>query len=184
MNILLAFERWIFWLYKYSSTIKSIEKSNGTSILLILSILSISSLIAESYYVTLDNKLKDSITVTASTDEYGFNKDGINTDTGTNYDSEGYDANGFHKDTGIHRETGTEYDPEGYDHQGFGVGTCVYNDSNRIYLGWSGTNHFYDSGILIQSTTLNSITYNGIYYYTDGTNKARSGDGYYWLYCS
>lgn len=51
-------------------------------------------------------------------DEYGFNKEGINKETGTSYDLEGYDRQGFNKN-GTHRDTGTKYDKEGYDREGF-----------------------------------------------------------------
>ena len=50
-------------------------------------------------------------------DEYGFDKDGVNKDTGRKWGLDGYDVNGFNK-RGIHKITGTKFDPEGYDQEG------------------------------------------------------------------
>jgi len=44
---------------------------------------------------------------------FGFNKLGINKDTGTKYDKEGCDKEGINKDTG------TKYNKEGYDKEGY-----------------------------------------------------------------
>lgn len=41
-----------------------------------------------------------------------------------------FDADGFHRETCLHRDTGTEYDTEGYDHNGFnadGIGRDGYD---------------------------------------------------------
>lgn len=56
-------------------------------------------------------------------DERGFDADGLHVDTGTPYNDEGYDANGYNRDgwdeDGYHRETGDLFDPHGYDLDGY-----------------------------------------------------------------
>ncbi len=47
-----------------------------------------------------------------------FNEDGINKDTGTKYDRDGFNKSGFNIQ-GIHKDTGTKYDTEGFDRSGY-----------------------------------------------------------------
>ena len=51
-------------------------------------------------------------------DSNGFNYYGIHRDTGTEYDEQGYDRNGF-DDCGKHKITGDFYDEQGYNNRGF-----------------------------------------------------------------
>lgn len=56
-------------------------------------------------------------------DKNGFDKAGYHKVTGTQYNPEGYDREGYDKDgfnkEGIHKETGDQYNPEGYDREGY-----------------------------------------------------------------
>jgi len=73
-------------------------------------------------------------------DEYGFDDEGINKDTGDFYDEDGFDANG------IHRDTDTPFNLDGYDRdgwaedeRGYAGGSCdEYDEDNP----WDYTDRF------------------------------------------
>ena len=62
----------------------------------------------------IDKKNVQNIIIETTLDENGFNKKGINKDTGTDRDLKGYDIDGFNK-KGYHKDTGTLYNPSGID---------------------------------------------------------------------
>jgi hypothetical protein len=101
-------------------------------ITIILTTFIISFHLSATYFVKLDSKHYKQSIVVKTIYQNGFNNSGIHKDTGTlfnseGYDKEGYDINGFNEEY-IHKDTGTLFNSEGYDKEGFdSIGLNVSN---------------------------------------------------------
>ena len=62
-------------------------------------------------------------------DKEGFDEGGLHKDTGTKYNFEGLDEEGFDKE-GLHKDTKNKYDPNGFDKEGLHKDTKNKYDPN------------------------------------------------------
>lgn len=112
-----------------------------------------------------------------------FDENGINNITGTIYDPDGYNVNGFN-DVGINKETGTAYDSDGYDKNGLTTKHCVYNSYTTSYsytVGVSNPSYFAEWDSMPISSSSNFATsgqIKGEYFYSRGSRYSTSCQQY------
>jgi hypothetical protein len=119
---------------------------------------------------------------TSNYDLNGFDSDGIHKDTGTNYDLNGFDKNGVHKDTGTNTDnSGNDVngnDENGFNEDGVNEDTGDYYDENGNDVNGNDENGFNEDGIHNDTGTgndENGFNQDGIHVDTGG-NTNLNGD--------
>ena len=127
---------------------------------------------ATQYFAKIDNNINQQLRVQINYNSQGFDSSGIHRDTGTQYDNNGFDQNGIHRDTGTNLDpngmdiTGT-YQPVFFPFNGVINGTSINMAGNDYYIQtrseFRSTNHR-QTVVLVFDSQSYSIGYGQDYY--------------------